>query len=90
MGNDNLVTKNDLKKFGNLMDKKLDKRFSGFEKSLELKLLNWKSNIIKAIDVSEKEIGIGGALRTIANDRTADNARRIEKLETKVFGSVEN
>ena len=52
-------------------------------------MLKWKSEIVDAVDAMAKEIRDEREFREISSHQTIGNIRRIEKLETKVFGSFE-
>lgn len=72
------------------MDAKLDTKLANYNEKLETILLKWKSEIIDSVDALSKEIRDEREFRSISSHQTASNARRIEKLEKKVFGVVGN
>jgi len=57
---------------------------------LEKKMFEWKSEIVDVVDGLAKEIRDEREFRDISGHQTADNTRRIGKLEQKVFGVVES
>ena len=71
-----------------LMDVKLNMLKNKIEKELESKMLTWKSEIIDAVDTLAGEIRDEREFREIASSQITNNTRRVEKLETKVFGVV--
>ena len=72
-----------------LMDVKLKNLKNEISKDFEVKMLKWKSEIVDAVDAMAKEIRDEREFREISSHQTIGNIRRIEKLETKVFGSFE-
>lgn len=68
----------------------MDFKFDQFENKFEQKMLNWKSDIVNSVDTLAKEMRDEREFRDISSHQTASNTRRIEKIETKVFGSVQN
>ena len=76
----------DLKQISDLIDNRLDLRME----KLEQKLFEWKSEIVDAVDGMAKEIRDEREFRDISSHQTADNTKRIGKLEQKVFGVVES
>lgn len=81
------------KKFKNnnkMLSLLIDLKFDKFENRFEQKMLNWKSEIIDSVDVLAKEMRDEREFREISSHQTADNTRRIEKVETKVFGAVQS
>jgi hypothetical protein len=90
-----------LGKFEKNLDRKMDNKFSNFaeevvklidikikssNKNLEQKMFDWKSEIIDAVDGLASEIRDNRELREIGGHRIAENTKRIERLEKKVFG----
>lgn len=73
-----------------LMDVKLKNIKNEVIDDLEVKILAWKSEIVNLVDVLAKEIRDEREFRDISSHQTASNTRRIEKIETKVFGAVQN
>ena len=73
-----------------LMDVKLKNIKNEVIDDLEVKILAWKSEIVNLVDVLAKEIRDEREFRDISSHQTASNSRRIEKIETKVFGAVQN
>ena len=73
-----------------LMDVKLNMLKNKIEKELESKMLTWKSEIIDAVDTLAEEIRDEREFRDIASHQIAENLKRTEKLEVKVFGAVQN
>lgn len=71
-----------------LMDVKLKNLKNEISKDFEVKMLKWKSEIVDAVDAMAKEIRDEREFREISSHQTIGNIRRIEKLETKVFGVV--
>lgn len=80
----------DLDQIAILIDTKLDSKIGKLEENLEGKMFKWKSDIIDVVDSLAKEIRDEREFRDISGHQTADNARRIGKLEQKVFGVVES
>ena len=78
----------DLKQIADLMDVKLDNIKDEISEDFEVKMLNWKSEIVDSVDVLAKEIRDEREFRDISSHQTSGNTRRIEKLESKVFGAV--
>ena len=87
------------KKLGEVMDVKLEeqnKRLEGLIevkvenriKELENKLLDWKSEIMNAVDTFALEIKESREYREIIGHQTTSNTDRIENLEKKTFGAV--
>ena len=79
------------KKFKNnneLLSMLIDLKFDKFENRFEQKMLNWKSEIVNSVDVLAKEIRDEREFREISSHQTSGNTKRIEKLESKVFGAV--
>ena len=74
----------DLKQIAELIDIKLAK----YNEGIENKIFKWKSEIIDSVDTLAKEIRDEREFREIASSQITGNTRRIEKLETKVFGAV--
>jgi len=70
------------------MDVKLDNIKDEISEDFEVKMLNWKSEIVDSVDVLAKEIRDEREFRDISSHQTSGNTRRIEKLESKVFGAV--
>jgi hypothetical protein len=68
----------------------MDIKFDDFENRFEQKMLNWKSEIVDSVDVLAKEMRDEREFRDISSHQTANNTRRIEEIETKVFGAVQN
>ena len=68
----------------------MDIKFDDFENRFEQKMLNWKSEIVDSVDTLAKEMSDEREFRDISSHQTASNTRRIEKIETKVFGAVQN
>jgi len=62
--------------------------FEIHDEKWEAKMLEWKSEIINAVDAMAGEIRDERDFREIISGRTSDNTERIEKLEKKVFGVV--
>lgn len=94
------MDKRDLKQIGDLIDVKLKKGLNGFEdkfdKKIDLKiekrfdefeekLFKWKSEIFNLVDGLAIEIRDNREFRDIGGHQIANNSRRIEKLEKKVF-----
>ena len=80
----------DLDQIATLIDTKLDSRIGKLEENLEGKMFKWKSEIIDVVDGLAKEIRDEREFRDISGHQTADNTRRIGKLEQKVFGVAES
>ena len=80
----------DLDQIATLIDTKLDLKIGKLEESLEGKMFKWKSDIIDVVDGLAKEIRDEREFRDISGHQTADNTRRIGKLEQKVFGVAES
>lgn len=78
------------KVFIELMDVKLKNIKNEAIGDLEVKMLAWKSEIVNLVDVLAKEIRDEREFRDISSHQTVSNTRRIEKIETKVFGAVQN
>jgi len=68
----------------------MDVKFEQFENKFEQKMLNWKSEIVNSVDTLAKEMSDEREFREISSHQTSGNTRRIEKLETKVFGVVQS
>jgi hypothetical protein len=68
----------------------IDLKFDNFENRFEQKMLNWKSEIVNSVDVLATEIRDEREFRDISSHQTSGNTRRIEKLESKVFGTVQS
>jgi len=62
--------------------------FDVHDEKWEGKILEWKSEIVDSVDQMAKEIRDEREFREIASSQITGNTRRIEKLETKVFGVV--
>lgn len=62
--------------------------FEIHDEKWEGKILEWKSEIVDSVDQMAKEIRDEREFREIASSQITGNTRRIEKLETKVFGVV--
>lgn len=77
----NQVTYNDVSK---LIDSKLDV-FTG---KLDEKLLNWKSEVISAVDSVAREMNTNQEFREIVGNQIEEYTDKIMKLEKKVFGNV--
>jgi len=77
----NQVTYNDVSK---LIDSKLDV-FTG---KLDEKLLNWKSEVISAVDSVAREMNTNQEFREIVGNQIEEQTEKIMKLEKKVFGNV--
>ena len=77
----NQVTYNDVSK---LIDSKLDV-FTG---KLDEKLLNWKSEVISAVDSVAREMNTNQEFREIVGNQIEEYTEKIMKLEKKVFGNV--
>ena len=77
-----------MKQIADLMDVKLDNIKDEISEDFEVKMLNWKSEIVDSVDVLAKEIRDEREFRDISSHQTSGNTRRIEKLESKVFGAV--
>jgi hypothetical protein len=81
------------KKFENnnqILSLLIDLKFDKFENRFEQKMLNWKSEIVNSVDVLATEIRDEREFRDISSHQTSGNTRRIEKLESKVFGTVQS
>jgi hypothetical protein len=83
------VDQKDLKQIGDLMDVKFNNFKDEISEDFEVKMLNWKSEIVDSVDVLAKEMRDAREFRDISSHQTTSNTRRIEKIETKVFGSVQ-
>ena len=68
----------------------IDLKFDKFENRFEQKILKWKSEIVDSVDGMAKEIRDESEFREISSHQTSGNTRRIEKLESKVFGAVQS
>jgi hypothetical protein len=69
----------------------LDKKFDKFDKrfgDLEEKMLNWKSDIVDAVEVLTKEIRDQRDFREITTNQITEVTERVDNLEKKVFGKV--
>lgn len=67
----------------------LGSRLTSLEKkvgSLEDSLLDWKSEIISAVDVMAGEIHSQREFREITTGQIVENSERTDRLERKVFG----
>jgi len=81
------------KKFKNnneMLSLLIDLKFDKFENRFEQKMLDWKSEIVDSVDYLSKEIRDESEFREISSHQTSGNTRRIEKLESKVFGAVQS
>lgn len=76
----------DLEQVKEVVKDEFEIHFGEFEK----KMFDWKSEIIDAVDGMAKEIRDEREFRDISGHQTADNTRRISKLEQKVFGVAES
>jgi len=56
--------------------------------TMDEKMAIWKSEIVDAVDVMAKEIRDEREFRTIVSGQIVDTRRRMDDLETKVFGVV--
>ncbi|MFA4827136.1 MAG: hypothetical protein WC596_02685 [Candidatus Shapirobacteria bacterium] len=80
----------DLKQIGDLFDAKLDTKLAAYNEGIEGKMFKWKSEIVDSVDVLAKEIRDERKFRDIASHQIAENFKRTEKLEVKVFGVVQS
>jgi len=78
------VDQKDLKQIAKL----IRTEFEIHDEKWEGKILEWKSEIVDSVDQMAKEIRDEREFREIASSQITGNTRRIEKLETKVFGVV--
>lgn len=67
------------------LDEKLDQKL---DEKLDSKLSNLKSEIFEKIDSFAKESDASHQERTLLSEHSSRNTKRIEKLETKVFGQI--
>jgi hypothetical protein len=74
----------DLEQIRELFNVGFDMRFE----KVEQKMFDWKSEIIDLVDAMAKEIRDEREFRDISSHQIVNNTRRVEKLETKVFGFV--
>lgn len=84
------VDQKDLKQIGDLMEVKMDTKLAKYNEGIEEKMLQWKSEIVNSVDSLATEIRDEREFRDISSHQTASNTRRIEKVETKVFGAVQS
>jgi len=82
--------KNAIKDNNKVLALLMDVKFEQFENKFEQKMLNWKSEIVDSVDTLAKEMSDEREFRDISSHQTSSNTRRIEKIETKVFGVVQN
>jgi len=72
-----------------LMDVKLKNLENKINENFDVKMLEWKSDIVDAVDTLAKEISDEREFRDISSHQIGDNTRRIEILEKGVFGVAE-
>jgi hypothetical protein len=84
------VDKKDLKQIADLMDVKMDTKLAKYNQGIEEKMFQWKSEIVDSVDVLAAEIRDEREFRDISSHQISGNTRRIEKLESKVFGAVQS
>ncbi|MDD3998618.1 MAG: hypothetical protein PHR98_00760 [Candidatus Shapirobacteria bacterium] len=84
------MDKKDLKQIADLMDVKMDTKLAKYNQGIEEKMFQWKSEIVDSVDVLAAEIRDEREFRDISSHQISGNTRRIEKLESKVFGAVQS
>lgn len=84
------VDKKDLKQIADLMDVKMDTKLAKYNEGIEQKMFQWKSEIVNSVDVLAAEIRDEREFREISSHQRLGNTKRIEKLESKVFGAVQS
>lgn len=82
--------KNAIKDNNKVLALLMDIKFEQFENKFEQKMIEWKSEIVDSVDKLAKEMRDEEEFRDISSSQTTSNTRRIEKIETKVFGVVQN
>lgn len=70
------------------VSKLIDSKLNVFTETLDEKLLNWKSEVIDAVDSVAREINTNQEFREIVGNQIEEHREKIMKLEKKVFGSV--
>lgn len=91
--NNKVLTDSVDKKFKNnneMLSLLIDLKFDDFENRFGQKMLTWKSEIVDSVDGLAGEMRDQGEFRDISSHQTTGNTRRIEKLESKVFGAVQS
>lgn len=83
----NLI-KNEFDVHDRVLKKLIETKVENRIKELESKLLDWKSEIMNAVDTFALEIKESREFREIIGHQTTSNTDRIENLEKKTFGAV--
>jgi len=85
----NYPTKQDLRDEILASETRSDMKFDVFQGKIEEILLKFRSDILNYIDKFAGEIKDNREERAISGKQLSSNTQRIEKLEKKVFGSVQ-
>ena len=83
------LDQDDLDAIQSLIDVSLEEKLeSKLDEKLDTKLLTLRSDIFDKIDSFAKEAEASRQERTVAAEHIKRNSKRIESLETKVFGRI--